>query len=69
MWWLMPSIPAPGSQRLVDLCEFKDSLVYRASSRTAGVNMQRNLPQKTKRKQKCLWGLNVLLTFSDRVLL
>lgn len=27
-WWRTPLIPALGSQRQVDLCEFKASLVY-----------------------------------------
>jgi hypothetical protein len=31
----MPLIPALWSQRQANLCEFKASLVYRASSRTA----------------------------------
>ena len=30
-----PSVPAPGRQRHADLDEFKVSLVYRSSSRTA----------------------------------
>ena len=34
-WWPMPLIPAVRRQRQADLCEFKASLVYRASSRTA----------------------------------
>ena len=34
-------IPALGRQRQVDLCEFKASLVYRGSSRTAKAT-QRN---------------------------
>jgi hypothetical protein len=34
-WWFMSLIPALGRQRQVDLCGFKASLVYRASSRTA----------------------------------
>ena len=44
----MPLIPALGRKRQVDLCEFKDSLVYRVSSRTAR-DTQRNLVlKKTK---------------------
>jgi hypothetical protein len=31
----MPLVPASERQRQVDLCEFKVSLVYRSSSRTA----------------------------------
>ena len=35
LWWHIPLIPALGRQRQEDLCEFKTSLVYRGSSRTA----------------------------------
>ena len=40
-WWCTPLNPALGKQRQAELCEFKASLVYRASSRTAGTT-QRN---------------------------
>jgi hypothetical protein len=43
----LPIIPALKRQRQVDLCEFKTSLVYRASSRTARVT-QRNPVSKNK---------------------
>jgi hypothetical protein len=33
----MPLISALGRQRLVDLCQFEASLIYRTSSRTARV--------------------------------
>ena len=36
-WWCMPLIPALRRQRQVGLCEFGASLVYRVSSRTAGL--------------------------------
>ena len=39
---VVPLIPALGRQRQVDLCEFKASLVYRESSRTARTVTQRN---------------------------
>jgi hypothetical protein len=45
----MPLIPAFRRQRQVDLCEFKASLVYRASSRTARAT-QRNPVSKKKKK-------------------
>jgi hypothetical protein len=32
-WWCISLIPALGRQRQADLCEFKDNLVYRISSR------------------------------------
>ena len=35
MWWYTPLIPAPRKQRQADIYEFKASLVYTASSRTA----------------------------------
>jgi hypothetical protein len=34
-WWRMPSLPALGRWGQVELCEFKSSLVYSASSRLA----------------------------------
>ena len=45
MWWHTALIPTLGRQRQVDLCEFKDNLVYRESSRTAK-DTQRNLVSK-----------------------
>jgi hypothetical protein len=45
----LPLIPALGRQRHVDLCEFKASLIYRVSSRTAKAT-QRNLVSKNKIK-------------------
>jgi hypothetical protein len=51
----MPLILTLRRQRLVDLCEFKASLVYRASSRTARLYketlFQRKEKKKTKQKQ------------------
>ena len=35
-------IPELGRQKQADLCEFKASLIYRASSRSASVITQRN---------------------------
>jgi hypothetical protein len=45
------SIPAHRRQRQADLCEFKASLVYRVSSRTAR-GTQRNLVSKKNKKTK-----------------
>ena len=42
----MPLIPALRRQRQVNLCELKDSLVYRVISRTARPTL-RNLVSKT----------------------
>jgi hypothetical protein len=48
----MTLIPTLRRQKQSDLCEFKASLVYGASSRTAG-NIQRNpFSKKNKTKQK-----------------
>jgi hypothetical protein len=47
----MPLIPAFGRQRQTDLCEFKVSLIYRASSRTANT-IQRNSAPTPKRKKE-----------------
>ena len=46
----MPLILALGRQKQVDLCEFKASLVYIVSSRTAGATGRPCL-KKTKNKQ------------------
>ena len=48
----MPLIPALVRQRLVGLCEFKTSLVYRASDRTGSKATQRNPVLKSKTKQQ-----------------
>ena len=50
-WWHMALILALGRQRQVDLCEFKGSLDYIASSRTAGATGRPCL-KKTKNKTK-----------------
>jgi hypothetical protein len=53
-----PLILALGRQRQADLCEFKDSLVYRLSSRAAKVT-QKNPVMKNKnktKKKKGGWG-------------
>ena len=44
----MNLIPALRKQRQVDFCEFKASLVYRVSSRTARTVSQRNPVSKNK---------------------
>jgi hypothetical protein len=50
-WWRTPLIPALGRQRQVDLSEFRDSLVYQVSSRTARAT-QRNPVSKNLKKKK-----------------
>jgi hypothetical protein len=45
-------IPSLGSQRQVDLCEFKASLkIYKTSSRTASTQRDPVLENKTKQQQ------------------
>jgi hypothetical protein len=44
-------IPALGRQRQVELCEFKDSLVYRASSRTAKATQRNPVSNKQTNKK------------------
>jgi hypothetical protein len=48
-WWYVPLILALGSHRQMDLCEFKVSLLYRVSSKTAKTT-QRNPVWKNKNK-------------------
>ena len=50
VWWNTPVIPKLYWHRQADLCEFKDNLVFRVSSRTA-IDTQRNLVSKKGRKQ------------------
>jgi hypothetical protein len=51
-WWRpMPIISALKRQRQEDLCEFKDSLVYRSSSRLARTT-QKDPVSKIKQQQK-----------------
>jgi hypothetical protein len=49
-WWYTPLIPALGRQRQV-VSEFKASLVYKVSSRTARA-IQRNPISKNQKKKK-----------------
>ena len=48
----MPLIPALGSQRQVNLCEFEASLVYRASSKTARATHRIPVLEKKKKERK-----------------
>ena len=48
----MPLIPALGKQRQAELCEFKTSLVYKVSSRSAKAVTQRNPVSKNEKKNK-----------------
>jgi hypothetical protein len=50
-WQHVSLIPAFRRQRQADLCEFKDSLVYRESYRTAW-DMKKPPPKKTKNKNQ-----------------
>jgi len=49
-WWSTPLIPALKRQREADVCEIKDSLVYRVSSRVGNATHRKTLPQKSKSK-------------------
>ena len=48
----MPLILALGRQRLVDLCEFKASLVYRVSSRTARATGRKSISKKQNQTEQ-----------------
>ena len=48
----MPLIPTLRRQRHVDLCEFKASLVYRASSRTGSKATEKPCFEKPKGRKK-----------------
>jgi hypothetical protein len=52
---ILPDMVAPAlrRQRQVDLCEFKTTLIYKASSRAARVVLwEKNKKQKNKKKKK-----------------
>jgi hypothetical protein len=49
--WCTPLISTLRRQSQVDLCEFKASLVYKASSKTVRAVTQRNPVLKNKTKQ------------------
>ena len=65
--WCTPLIPTLRRQRQADLCKFKTSLVYRASSRTARAVTQRNpvLKKEKERKRKMALALFGLSVFPD----
>ena len=46
-WWHIPLIPALGSQKQVDLCEFKASLIYRTSSRISRITQRNSVSKHT----------------------
>jgi hypothetical protein len=50
-WWCMPLIPALGRQRQ-RISEFKASLVYKVSSRTARATQKNPVSKKTKKKKE-----------------
>ena len=54
--WCMPLITALWRQKQNDLCEFEDSLVYKASSRMARIATQRNPVLKNQpNKDDSVW--------------
>ena len=48
----MSLFPALGGQSQADLCKFKDSLVYRRSSRIARVTQRSLVLKKIKKKKR-----------------
>ena len=50
--WRMLLIPALGSQRQVDLCEFEASLVYRMSSRTVSKTTEKPCLERQNKTKK-----------------
>jgi hypothetical protein len=58
VWWLTPLILALGKQRQVDLCEFKASVIYRVSSRTARDKQRNPISKKKKKINKIKWRVS-----------
>jgi hypothetical protein len=52
-------IPALGRQRQIDLCEFKNSLVYRVSSKTARARKRFCLKKPKPKPQQKNWTCRV----------
>jgi hypothetical protein len=50
VWWFESLIPVLGRQRQADFCEFRVSLVYKASTRTCSIT-QKDPVLKNKAKQ------------------
>jgi len=67
-WWCLPLIPHSGGRGRMDLCEFKASLVYRVTSRTATdpqistVRSSVSNQKKKKKKKSCCLRLLPILT-------
>lgn len=55
-----PLLPALGKQRQVALCEFEDSLVYRANSSIAR-EAQRNLVSEKRKKEEIKSSQEILI--------
>jgi hypothetical protein len=55
VWWLKPLIPALGTQRQADICEFEASLVYRVSSRAARATQRNPVSKKPSPPTKHHW--------------
>lgn len=51
-WWCMPLIPVFRKKRLVDICEFEASLVYKGRSSIARATRRNPVLKKPKTKQK-----------------
>lgn len=70
-WLYMPLVPAFSRQRRADLCEFKASLVYKASSSTAKAVTQRNPISKNQGKGGVEWrggeGVLMCMALSSQV--
>lgn len=51
-WWCTPLIPVFRKKRLVDICEFEASLVYKGRSSIARATQRNPVLKKPKTKQK-----------------
>lgn len=51
-WWCMPLIPEFRKKRLVDICEFEASLVYKGHSSIARATQRNPVLKKPKQNKK-----------------
>lgn len=54
MWWLTVSVPALRREEQIGLRQFKASLIYKMSSRTARITQENPVLENKTRKLMCV---------------